>query len=173
MASPRPPIEESEGGTVRGRVMLPPSLTATSSDPSRSAHATSTRAPGNGLACMIALVSSSLTTTVASPIAVATTPDSRRYVPICERAATTLAGACGSSTTLDALTSRERPAPSRTQYDREMPRQPIPKPAALRYRQPLWEPQRHCGEAPAIPVAWGGSAAGTGTGPMTWLDEVT
>ena len=110
MASPRPPIEESEGCAFRGRVMLPPSLTATSSDRSRSAQATSTRAPGSGLACRIALVSSSLTTRVASPIAGVTMPASRRWVLICQRAAITLAGAWGSSTTLDVLTSRERPA---------------------------------------------------------------
>ena len=113
MARPRPPIEESDGCAARGRVMLPPSLTATSSDRSRSAQATSTRAPGRGLACMIALVSNSLTTTAASPIAGRTTPASCRWVLICQRAVTTLAGACGSSTTLDVLTSCA-PAPGRT-----------------------------------------------------------
>jgi hypothetical protein len=46
------------------------------------------------------------------------------------RAAITLAGVCGSSTTLDALTSRARPAqPDR--YDREMPRQPAPETVSL------------------------------------------
>ena len=66
--SPRPPIEQ-RGLAGRGRVMLPPSLTATSSDRPCSAQATSTRAPGSGLACRTALLSSSLTTRAASPIA--------------------------------------------------------------------------------------------------------
>jgi len=53
-----------------------------------------------------------------------------RSVPIWLRAAITLAGVCGSSTTLDALTSRARSAqPER--YDREMPHQLTPETASL------------------------------------------
>ena len=125
--------------------MAPPSLTATSSDRSRSAHATSTRAPGSGLACRIALVSSSLTTSVASPIAGETMPAPCRSVLIWLRAAITLAGVCGSSTTLDALTSRARPAqPDR--YDREMPRQPTPETASpYGTVSPSGNPREQCG----------------------------
>ena len=161
---------------VRGRVMAPPSLTATSSDRSRSAHATSTRAPGSGLACRIALVSSSLTTSVASPIAGETMPASCRSVLIWLRAAITLAGVCGSSTTLDALTSRARPAPSDPVRPLNAQSAHLGNRQPLRYRQSLWEPPGAMRRRDAaIPVAWGGSrwVTGTGTGPLTWLDEVT
>src|SRR5262249_3874737 len=184
MASPRPPIEDSEGRVVRGRVMAPPSLTATSTDRSRSAHATSTRAPGSGLACRMALVSSSLTTSVASPTAWLTMPAPCRSVPIWLRAAITLASECGRRPTLDALTSRDSPHPARLDARAQSDRTPLgyplpPRPEnrqPLRYRASLWEPPVAMRRRDAaIPVAWGGSrrVTGTGTGPLTWLDEVT
>jgi len=78
MARPRPPSADGEGCPACGRVGPPPSRTLTVSDPSQSDHATWTWAPGSGLACRMALLSSSLKTSAASPIVAATSPASRR-----------------------------------------------------------------------------------------------
>jgi hypothetical protein len=111
MARPRPPSEERDGCLAPGRVGAPPSLTDTRSEPLQSVQATRTVQPGNGCACRIALLSSSLKTKAASPIAAAIMPASRRSVASRPRAVATLDGAYGSRTTLAALTS-PRPAPA-------------------------------------------------------------
>ena len=82
---------------------------------------------------------------MASPTAGVTMPAFCRSVLIWPRAAITLAGVCGSSTTLDALTSRTRPAqPDR--YDREMPSQPTVETASLYGTvSPSGNPLEQCG----------------------------
>jgi hypothetical protein len=110
MARPRPPSDDSDGCPAWGWVGPPPSRTDTVSDSSQSAHDTWTMAPGSGLAWRMALLSNSLKTSAASPIAVPSRPASRRSAESCQRAVATLDGAHGSRTTLDVLTSR---SPSR------------------------------------------------------------
>ncbi len=126
MARPRPPSADGDGYPARGRAGPPPSLTDTRSVPSQSVQATRTVQPGNGRACRIALLSSSLRTRAASPIAAATVPASRRSVASCPRAVATLDGAYGSRTTLAALTS-PCPAQQTGLIEPDMPQGFIPE----------------------------------------------
>src|SRR5215470_7071337 len=106
MSRPRPPSAETLACVRAGLVAAPPSLTATSIASSSSAHATCTFAPGSGLACLMALLRSSLTTSTASPTAVLKIPAALRSAATRWRATATLAGAQGSNTVPAALTSR-------------------------------------------------------------------
>lgn len=108
MSRPRPPSEETVACVVIGLVDAPPSLTATSTEPSSSAQARSNLAPGRGLACRIALLSSSLTTRTASPTTPSNTPAAVSSAASRRRATATLAGAHGRKTVPAILTS---PAP--------------------------------------------------------------
>jgi hypothetical protein len=109
MPRPRPPIEDSDGRDARGRVVLPPSLTTTSTVDGEIIQATRIRASGSGRACRIALLRSSLVTRAASATAVAGRPAARSSAAIRPRATATLDGTHGSRTTLAALTSLRAP----------------------------------------------------------------
>lgn len=106
MPSPRPPSADTEACAACGRVAPPPSLTEISITPSSSAQVTWSLAPGSGCACRMALLSSSLTTSAASATAASKMPAARSSEVSFRRATATLAGAQGSRTTLDFLTSR-------------------------------------------------------------------
>jgi hypothetical protein len=108
MSRPRPPSAETLACARAGVVAAPPSLTATSMASLPSAHATWMFAPGSGLACLMALLRSSLTTRTASPTAASKIPAALRSAATRWRATATLAGAQGSSTVPAALTSRAR-----------------------------------------------------------------
>jgi hypothetical protein len=132
MPSPRPPRDDSEGWPAWGRVGPPPSLTVTSTDPAASTQVTCSCEPGNGRACRIALLSSSLTTSAASPMTGSKRPASTRSSIKRRRATATLAGTQGRSTTLDFLTSSaSAPMPQRTMDTQplraEMPRRMAPE----------------------------------------------
>ena len=75
-----------------------------STDPASTIQVTRRHRPGSGHACSTALLSSSLTTSAASPMAASKTPAASRSAVICRRATATLAGAQGSSTSLASLT---------------------------------------------------------------------
>src|SRR5689334_688682 len=66
MPSPRPPIAQFVGSFTAGVVGPPPSLTSTSTLSCSSFHETLTTHPGRGLACLRALLISSLITSPAS-----------------------------------------------------------------------------------------------------------
>src|ERR1022692_2206678 len=105
MLSPRPPSEDTDAWLACGLVGLPPSLTVTGTELSSTSQVTRSLSPGSGYACRMALLSSSLTTRAASPTAQSKIPASLSSADSALLATATLAGAHGSSTTLDALTS--------------------------------------------------------------------
>jgi len=108
MPRPRPPREETVACAVIGHVDAPPSLTATSTAPPFRAQASSNFEPGRGLACRMALLSSSLTTRTASPTTPSNTPAAVSSAATRRRATATLAGAHGRSRVPAILTSPRR-----------------------------------------------------------------
>src|SRR5258708_8424002 len=182
MLMPRPPSEDRDAGAIRGRVGLPPSLTATSIDPSATLQATRSHEPRSGRAWRIELLSSSLITRAASRMAASKMPTASRSSVRRRRATATLAGAAGRSTTLDLLTSLrtrpdataprqknrcERNAPSSPLGNRRRPAECQPTRRGIARDPPLLSLSRYhgpfCGAgAPPAP----GSRA-TGTAPRT------
>jgi hypothetical protein len=124
MRSPRPPVVSWLSWPSSGMVGPPPSLTNTRTPPSSSCHQTRICAPFSGLACLRALLSSSLMTTAASPMAASVTPATARSDTRRRRAIPALEGAKGSISMLDLVTSLPgRRAPNRPNPLRaEMPR---------------------------------------------------
>jgi len=105
MPSPRPPSEDSDG-RLRVRTSRPAAVAHRDLDrPGIHDPATCSHRPCSGRACNIELLSSSLSTRAASPIAVSNTPAAAKSAVMRRRATATLAGADGRSTTLDSLTS--------------------------------------------------------------------
>jgi hypothetical protein len=124
MPRPRPPRDETVACAVIGLVDAPPSLTATSTALSSSVQARSNLEPGRGLACRMALLSSSLTTRTASPTTPSNTPAAVSSAASRRRATATLAGAHGRSTVPAILTSLRRTRQSAT---RAAARSPLPR----------------------------------------------
>lgn len=108
MSRPRPPSEETVACAVIGRVAAPPSVTAIWTAPSVKSHERSRFEPGSGLACRMALLSNSLTTSTASPTTPSNIPAAVSSAARSWRAIATLAGAHGRATVPAILTSRAR-----------------------------------------------------------------
>jgi hypothetical protein len=108
MSRPRPPSEETVACAVIGRVAAPPSVTAISTAPSVRSQERSSFEPGSGLACRMALLSNSLTTSTASPTTPSKIPAAVSSAASRWRATATLAGAHGRTTVPAILTSLRR-----------------------------------------------------------------
>ena len=113
MSRPRPPSEETVACAVIGLVAAPPSVTAISTAPSVRAQARRRFEPCSGLACRMALLSSSLTTRTVSQTTPSKIPAAVSSAVSRRRATATLAGAHGRSTVPAALTSPCRARQSR------------------------------------------------------------
>ena len=108
MSRPRPPSEETVACAVIGRVAAPPSVTAISTAPSVKSQDRRRFEPGNGLACRMALLSNSLTTSTASPTTPSKIPAAVSSAASRWRPTATLAGAHGRTTVPAILTSLRR-----------------------------------------------------------------
>jgi hypothetical protein len=164
------PSEDREACAGRGRVALPPSLTATSVDSPSTLQATRSQEPCSGRAWRIALLSSSLITRTASPMAASRTPTASNSWVRRRRAIATLAGAAGRRTTLDVPTSLR----SLPRYPRrlgegaamtEMPAPALPETGPARQLRPA-RPLTARDRAAAAPADTMSHSAGTGDPPV-------